>query len=113
MRAEHRTNKILERNMFVIWPVAVSMTLGILCGSWIPVLHFVIVAVVEAIGSALLVWFSGHDALMTILGLVAVGVALQFGYVFGIVGSFAFSRLRSREPMPVVKYATKHDSGLS
>jgi hypothetical protein len=99
--------------MFVIWPVVMSMTLGIICGTWIPVFHFVIVAVVETIGSALIVWFSGHDVLVAALGLLAVIVALQFGYVFGIVGSYAMSRFWAPQSGPVVKYAPKHDSSLS
>ncbi|CAM5768447.1 hypothetical protein LMIY3S_02502 [Labrys miyagiensis] len=99
--------------MFVIWPVVISMTLGILCGSWIPLFHFVIVAVVETFGSALVAWLSGHDMFVVILDLVAVGVALQFGYVFGILGSFAVSRVRSKTEVTMVKYEPKHDTSLS
>ncbi|WP_413993242.1 hypothetical protein ACMDCR_14830 [Labrys okinawensis] len=99
--------------MFVIWPVVISMTLGVLCGSWIPLFHFVIVALVETFGSAVVVWLSGHDMLTAILGLIAVGVALQFGYVFGILGAFAVSRLWPKTEMSMVKYAPKHDTSLS
>ena len=56
--------------MFVIWPVVISMTLGVLCGSWIPLFHFVIVALVETFGSALVVWLSGHDMLIASHGLM-------------------------------------------
>ena len=98
--------------MFVIWPVVISMTLGVICGFWIPVLHFVIVAVVETFGSAVLVWLSSHDATMTVVSLLAVGTALQFGYVFGIVGSFAVSRLRPHADLQMVKYQPKHDTSL-
>ncbi len=99
--------------MFVIWPVVISMTLGALCGAWIPVFHFVIVALVEAIGSAVVIWLSGHGIITALLDLVVVGTALQCGYVLGIVGSFALSQLWPKTDGRVVKYAPKHDTSAS
>ncbi len=99
--------------MFVIWPVVISMTLGALCGAWIPVFHFAIVALVEVIGSSVIVWLSGYGLLATFLDAVAVGTALQFGYVLGILGAFAAAQLWPKGQHSLVKYQPKHDTSLS
>jgi hypothetical protein len=98
--------------MFVIWPAIISLTLGLMCGVWLPLFHFIIVAVVEAVGSLVVVWLSSHDTFTTVMDLFAVGIALQFGYVFGIVGSFLVSRQRPGTETPIVKYAPKHDTSI-
>ncbi len=99
--------------MFVIWPVVISMTLGMLCGAWIPLFHFVIVALVEAVGSAVIISLSGYGIVATLLDVAAVVTALQFGYVLGILGSFAIAQLWPKAQRPVVKYEPKHDTSLS
>jgi hypothetical protein len=99
--------------MFVIWPVVISMTLGALCGVWIPLFNFVIVALIETVGTTVVIWLSGYGILATLLDVVAVATALQFGYVLGILGSFAVAQLWPKGEHSVVKYEPKHDTSIS
>jgi hypothetical protein len=48
-----------------------------------------------------------------LLDVAAVVTALQFGYVLGILGSFAIAQLWPKAQHPVVKYEPKHDTSLS
>lgn len=79
--------------MFSIWPMTVSVPLGFLCGMWIPVLPFALIALIGAIGSAVAIWVSGFGIGSALIAFLAVSFCLEAGYVIGILSLFAASKL--------------------
>ncbi|MGO4338460.1 hypothetical protein AB4037_26420 [Labrys sp. KB_33_2] len=98
--------------MFVIWPVIVAMALGVVCGTFVPVLAFTIVAVVASVGSAIVIWVAGFGLGVALIDMVAIAVTLQVGYVVGILALFAISKLAPKLRPGAVRYEHEHDSSL-
>ncbi|MDT3379378.1 hypothetical protein ACETRX_07180 [Labrys portucalensis] len=97
--------------MFVIWPVIVAMVLGVVCGTFVPVLAFTIIALIASIGSALIIWMAGFGLGTALIDMVAIAIALQVGYVFGILVLLAVSKLAPKlRPGLVRRYEHEHDS---
>lgn len=99
--------------MFVILPVVISVTLGILCGTWISVLPFSIIAFIGALGSSIAIWISGYGIGYALIDFIGVAVSLQAGYVVGILGLFLVSKIAPKPRASFVHYKPKHDTSLS
>lgn len=98
--------------MLVIWPVIIAMALGILCGTWVPVLAFTFIAMIASIGSAVVIAVTGFGITAALVNMVAIGVTLQVGYVVGILAQLAVAKIAPRLRPGVVRYEHEHDSSL-
>lgn len=98
--------------MLVMWPVIVAMALGVLCGTFVPVLAFTLVALVASLGSALIIWAAGFGIGTALIDMIAVAVTLQVGYVVGILVLLGVAKWAPKPRPAVVRYEHEHDSSL-
>ena len=96
--------------MVVVWPIVISLTLGVLCGAWMPLFPFVIISLIGTFGSAIIIWSSGYGIGYALIDVVCVAIALQAGYVGGLLGLLGASKVEPRDQASVVKYKPKHDT---
>ncbi len=86
----------------MIWPIILSTALGLLCGLWLPLLPFIVIALIGSFGVTLSSFIAGYTLPSAAFMGVYVAFIIQTSYVFGILARGLITKLFHRHTVKVL-----------